>query len=167
MKSADKYRLQSLFVLREKELENSRRFFAAALEESRACRDRVKKAEKTLAKKKEELQNILCFSQSGSLRVQDFMFRESLEKKLKEELQAAASALSMELKKQEMALKRENDAAAGVRRAQEELKILERHREKWERKKKETSEKLHDEMMEEAVVSRWEDVNSELRKREK
>lgn len=167
MKFRDKYRLQSLFVLREKELERTRRLLAVALEETRACNQRVEKAQKALAKKQEELEKNTFLSKSGSLRVQDLMIREALEKSLKKQVQAAAGALSEELERKEMALKKETVAAASVRMAQGELKVLERHREKWEKEKGKEAEKKADELMEEVAVSWQGDTRSELRKREK
>ncbi len=156
MKAKQQYRLEALLNVRERALEDARRALSCATDEVFAAKKAVDRFRDEKKKKKEEIVEMSRHLEFSCLRAQDLLLRASTLEALKKDLLCLEKELNRALKIHQETQNKEAKAAALVREAQGELKVLQKHKEKWEHEKKKSEEKRAEEIMEEAALtSSW------------
>lgn len=156
MKAKQQYRLQALLNVRERTLEDARRALSCAMDEVFAAQKAVDLSRDEIKKKKADIAEMSRNLEFSCLRAQDLLLRASTLEALKKDLLCLEKELNRALEIHQETQKKEAKAAALVREAQGELKVLQKHKEKWEHEKKKCEEKQAEEIMEEAALtSSW------------
>jgi hypothetical protein len=156
MKAKQQYRLQALLDVRERSLEDARKALSCAMDEVFAAQKAVDRSRDKMKKKKSEIAEMSRHLEFSRLRAQDLLLRASKLEALKKDLLNLEIELNRAVETHQETQKKEAKAAALVREAQGELKVLQKHKEKWEHEKKKCEEKRAEEIMEEAAAtSSW------------
>jgi flagellar export protein FliJ len=145
------YRLQALVTLRERKKEEAERILGAKLAELKAEQDKQRameeELERMIAKREAKMREYAEKSMKGLMAAQDVVGSNLYIERLKELEEAQKNAI--EGQKQVVAQKKDEveEARKGVVVATQDLKALEKHKEKWvEQVKKEIQAKEEDVM---------------------
>lgn len=145
------YRLQALVTLRERKKEEAERFLGLKLAELKKEQDRQKEMEdeleRMIAKREAKMREYAEKSMKGMMAAQDVVGANVYIERLKEQEEAQENAI--EGQKQVVAQKRDevDEARKGVMIATQELKALEKHKEKWQLEVKKEQEAKEEAVM--------------------
>ncbi len=149
----EQYRLETLLKVRERKKEAAEKYLADCLKALRAEQDRLREMEaeleRMIAKRKAKMREYSEKTMRGEMSAQDVSGANVFIERLKEQEENQKRAIEG----QKAVIKQKEEDVRGARedlgKAMQELKALEKHREKWQAEVKKAEESKQEEAMDE------------------
>ena len=149
----EEYRLTALYGLREKAKEEAERILAQAMralkEEQTRLEEMQAELERMIASRKAKAKEYAEKQMRGEMSAQAMISAQSYLERLKEQEQAQERTIEGQQRVIEQREKEVDRARQGLAEATQELKALEKHKEKWEKEQKRKRQLKEEELLDE------------------